>query len=426
MKRYSPHVLVLFVAVVLLFVLSRARRAEPDGSGGRLVVLSRLWAPPHEKQFVIEEILGPFEKEQGCSIDFQTLDDDALLKRMAVQKATGHVSVDTVIVYVSRMREWVDSGYVADLSPHAGLWDDRTFTKGFSNMTVFEGRQYFLPIGADDYLLCANRNALKYLPQEARLADLTWEQLADWALAISEGEGEGKFAFCGVAQKMLTYQLSASILSFGGGFPDIASPAAVRAWKLFVRMRTGFAPTIRTYDSAVPAMKRGEAWLTVTHSARVGEIYSSNPVKFLVAPPPRGPAGRGSVAGVSGLALVNGCPHPYLAVKFLEYMTRPAVQLKLARGTGGFIPTVSEATALLDNRHEDEVIRHAIAVLEDGVLAYIPTYRNWAGVKQAYDDAFHKLVLESGQLDTDYLKAAQKGIDSLRPSGSAERTENMQ
>lgn len=414
MKRVSFLIFILAGVAVAAFLYTRQKRIASAKERETLVVLSRLWSPPHEKEFVINDIIRPFEKENNCTIDFQTLDDETLLKRARVQKETEHVVTDVVLVYVSKMREWVDNGYVTDLTQTVNSWSDRTFTKGFAEMTVFNGKQYFLPIGADNYLLCANTKALEYLPDGAEVSSLTWEQLADWSLRIAAGEGEGKFAFTGVAQKMLIYQLSAAILSYGGGFPDIASSQAVKAWNLFIKMRKSFSPTVRTYDSVVPPMKRGEAWLTVSHNARIGEIYSSNPTRFVIAPPPRGPAGMGSVAGVSGLAVPDGCPHPELAVKFLKYITSPEIQLKLAKGTGGFIPTVNETTALLGNTHQDEIIRNAILVLEKGRLQYIPAYKDWGSVKLIFDDAFNKLVLDDGRLDLAYLKIAQQRIDVLK------------
>ncbi len=34
-----------------------------------------------------------------------------------------------MIVYVSRMTQWVEKGLVSDLTPHKTAWQDRTFTK---------------------------------------------------------------------------------------------------------------------------------------------------------------------------------------------------------------------------------------------------------------------------------------------------------
>lgn len=414
MRSRLLHIfLAVLVVAGVLFIATNRRRA-PQPAEPRLLVLSRLWSRPHEKQFVIQEVIRPFETEARCSVDFQTLDDTALLEKVRVQHAAGHISADVVIVYASRMRQWVEEGHVLNLQPYETTWTDRTFLPGFTSMTTLDGQRYFLPIGADTYLLCARRAALAHLPEGVDLDRLTWDQFADWTLATSAAEGEGKFALTGVAQKMLPYQIAACVLSYGGAFPDVASPAARAAWALFLKMRPAYAPAIRTYDSVVPCMKRGEAWITVAHSARVGEIHASNPMAFAVAPPPRGPVARGAVAGVSGLGIVNGADQIQLAREFLAYLTRPDIQVKLARGTGGFIPTVTEAASRLGRGPEDDVVRASLKVIKEGRLAFIPSYADWGSVKQAYDDLFHDMVLQGGPLDSSMLQRAQRRVDAAR------------
>jgi multiple sugar transport system substrate-binding protein len=166
-------------------------------------------------------------------------------------------------------------------------------------------------------------------------------------------------------------------------------------------------------------MKREEAWLTVAHCARVGDIYKSNPSQFVVAPAPKGAAGIGSITGTSGLAIIEGAPHQDLAIKLVEYMTRPEVQLKIAKGTGGFIPPIEEAIELLDDSIEDEIIQKALYVMDNGVLAFIPSMfgEKWGEVKLIYENAFKKMALEDGAVDKAYLDNAQEEIDRLEVEG---------
>ena len=415
-KRYLPAVAVV-IAVILFLLWAAGRINGPDAPPDRpaLRVDSRLWSQPHERQFVEREIIEPFEREHQCRVDLQVFSDERLLQRAEVQHETGNIATDVVIAYVSRMPQWVERGYVADLSGHAALWEARAFAPGFAEMTTYDGTRPFLPIGADVYLLCAATEALEHLPQGADPQEITWGQLAEWARNVAEAEGRGRFAVTGAAQTMLIYQVAAAILSYGGGFPDVASDEALDAWEALAGLRDTLAPTVRTFSSIVPPMKRGEAWLAVAHNARVGEVYASNPTGFVIAPAPRGPAGRGSVAGVSGLGIMKGAPNEDLAVKFLEYITRPDTQVELSKGAGGFIPTVLESVPMLGESVEDEVIHKSMQVLEEGRLAYIPPMADWETVKLVYDEAFEKIVLRDGQVDVDYLRQAQARIDALKP-----------
>ncbi len=407
MKRVT----ILSLAVLFVFVCSTTVFAE-----GTVVLSSRLWSPPHEQEFVINEILKPFEEENDVKVEFQIVDDSTLLDRAQVQKETGNVTTDVVIAYCQRMPEWVAADYVEDLTAEVNSWTDRTFSKGFTSMTVFDGKQYFAPIGADVYLLAANKKAMQYLPEGADVQDLTWEQVVAWSQAMAKGEGEGKQAVTGVPQRALIYQYGGVILSYGGEFPVINSPEALQAWEMLVNMKGAYTPTVLTYDGLVEPMKRGEAWLTIAHCANVGDIYNSNPAQFVIAPAPKGPAGIGSVAGTSGFAVMKGAPNKEMAVKLIEYMTRPDVQLKIAKGTGGFIPPVDEALTLLGDSTQDEVIQKALHVMNNGVLSFIPPVYgpNWGSVKLVYDEAFNKLVLEDGAVDKAYLDKAQETIESYK------------
>lgn len=412
-KSFIILVTILLVVIVNGFFVSAAENT--------VVLASRLWSRSAEQEFVINEILKPFEEENECTVVFHVFEnDDQLLQHVRTQVEANQVTTDVVIAYSAQMQDWVEEGWAVDLTEYVHSWiPQRTFPNGLASMTIFNGKRYFLPIGADVYLLIANKKALKYLPDGVDIQDITWEQVAEWSLAMARGEGEGKYAMTGAPQKMLIYQCGGAVLSYGGGFPIINSPGALQAWEILVSMRDAYTPNILTYESVVEPMKLEEAWLTVAHCARVGGIYRSNPEQFVVAPAPKGSIGIGSITGTSGLAIMEETPHQDLAFKLVEYMTRPEIQLKIAKGTGGFIPPVEEAIELLDESIEDEIIRKALYVMDKGVLAFIPSMfgEKWGEVKLIYEDAFRKLVLEDGVVDKAYLDSAQEEIDRLEVEG---------
>ena len=382
-----------------------------------LVFSSRLWSVPTEQEFIIENVIKPFEKEYNCKVNFQILDDKKLLERAEVQQKTNHVTTDIVCAYVSNMPEWIEKGYVEDLTPYIQKWTDRHFTKAFSYGTEYNGKQYFIPVGADVYLLIANKKALKYLPEGADIDNLTWEQFVAWSNAIRKGDGVGRTVVTGVPMKSFVYQFGAISLSYGAGFPEMVTPGALKAWELLVKMKDDFIPSVLNVDNCISPMKREEAWLSWMHCARAGAVYSSNETKFVVAPVPKGPAGRGSIAGVSGFAIMKNAPHKDLAIKFLEYITRPDMQVKISKGTGGFIPPVEEAVKYLGDDPEDEVIAKAVEVLKNGKVSGVPgqKFQDWGAVKKVYDDVFVKMVLKgNGKVNMDILNEAKKKLDALR------------
>jgi multiple sugar transport system substrate-binding protein len=278
-------------------------------------------------------------------------------------------------------------------------------------------KQYFVPVGADVYLTIANKKALNYLPSGAELDKLTWEDFAKWSNAIAKGEGEGKTVVTGIPMKSFIYQFGAISLSYGGTFPDINTPEAIKAWEILVSMKDDFIPAVLNIDNCIDPMKRQESWLSWMHCARAGSVYLSNETLYSVAPAPEGPAGIGSIAGVSGYGVMKGAPHKELAIKFIEYITRPDMQVKIAKGTGGFIPPVEEALNYLGDDPEDEVVSKAVMVLSKGIVSGVPSgeYQDWGAVKKVFDDVFVAMVLNGdGTVDTALLNEAQAKLDALR------------
>lgn len=400
---------ILLVAVLSTFVLAADKEV--------LSFSSRLWSPPAEQEFIIEYVIKPFEKENNCIVNFQILDDKKLLERAELQLKTDHPTMDIVCAYVANMAEWIEEEYIEDLTSYVKSWDDRHFSPTFEYGTNFEGKQYFIPVGADVYLTIANKKAVKYLPKGADLDKLTWEDFAKWSNAIAKGEGEGKTVVTGIPMKSLVYQFGAISLSYGATFPDINTPEAIKAWEILVSMKDDFIPAVLNVDNCVAPMKRQEAWFSWMHCARAGQVYSSNPANFVVAPVPEGPAGIGSIAGVSGYGILKNAPHKELAIKFLEYITRPDMQVKIAKGTGGFIPPVEEALNYLGDDPEDEVVAKAVMVLSKGRVSGVPggDYQDWGAVKKVFDDVFVAMVLNGdGTVDKALLNEAQAKLDALR------------
>ncbi len=401
-------------AAVYLSAQAEAKRAF---AGQTLVFSSRLWSPPNEQEFIRNEIIAPFEAEYGVTVDFSILSDNDIMDQVKVQKESGNITTDVIIIHNSNMYEWLDAGYVADMTPYVTNWTDRHYMETFSANTNRDGKQYFLPTAADVYLLLANKKALPYLPAGASTDSLTWEQYAAWANAIKAGEGEGKVCVTGIPMKSLVYMFGGVGLSYGAGFPDINSPEAVKAWEIYASMYDAFSPGIFNVDNCTDPMQREESWLTVFHNARAGQAYASNETAFVLGPAPSGPKGIGSIAGSSGFAIVEGAPHYDLAVEFIKYMTSPKVQVKASKGTGGFIPPVEESLAFLGNEALDEVINKALLVLNNGVVSGVPgsDYQDWGAVKQVFDDVFKDMIINGdGTVNQAMLDEAAAKLEALK------------
>ena len=392
-----------------------------------LVLDSEMFSPPAEQQFFINEILVPFEEETGISVNFSIVAGQDMFDRITVQQETDHVTTDVILAFNGRFPWYTDAGYVTSLDDAVAEFEGRSILVAFDETATADGTRYFVPISADVYLTIANNQALDYLPDGADIDSLTYDQYVAWAVAVAEGEGEGKVCMTGIPQKMWIYQFGTSALSYGlnpagagePAFPNINSEAAAAAWANWAEIGAadGFVPTILSIDNCTDPLMREEAWLSVTHNARVGQVYASNETQFTVGPAPSGPSGVGTIAGAHGLGIVEGSANFDAAVQLVEYLTRPEIQTKMNKGTGGFIPVVAEAIDFLGDDPTDEIIRKALIVLSLGVPSYLPVadFQDWGAVKQLFDDVYQEMILGGdGTVDQALLDAKQEELEALR------------
>ncbi len=392
-----------------------------------LVLDSEMFSPPAEQIFFIDEILKPFEEETGITVTFQIVKGEDMFDRLTAQQATGHVTTDMILAFNGRFAWYTDEGWMGSLDETVNTWDDRSILPAFDGQAVVDGTRYFVPISADVYLTIANNKALDYLPVGADMDNLTYEQYADWAVAIAAGENEGKVCMTGIPMKMWIYQFSSSALAYGlpgagnpePAFPNLNAPQTVKAWEQWAKIGAGdgFMPTILSVDNCVDFLMREEAWLSVTHNARVGQVYASNETQFTVGPAPMGDTAIGSIAGAHGLGIVEDSANVEAALLLLEYLTRPEIQLKMNKGTGGFLPVVAEALDYLGDDPTDEIIRKALIVLDNANGSFLPVsdFQDWGAVKQLFDDVFSEMVLNGdGTIDQALLDAKQVALEALR------------
>ena len=402
----------ILAAAVLLSAGCSKNRQEKDDT---LRIYSRLWAPLREQSFIRDTVLDRYSMENGRAVELSLYTDNDLT---AFAEADNLAEADLVIPYGKDLPFWIEQVELYDIVGAAEGWSERSFITEIDPWQSGAFSDYFLPIGADVYVFLADARAEQYRPAGAG-DELSWREAVDWILAASEGEGRGLFALTGVPRKSLIYAVSGVILSYGGGFPDLGSPEARVALELLNSLRAGVYADIRSLDTVIEPLVAGDAWFAFAHCARVGAILQDSDRDFLLFQAPAGPAGRGSVGGVSGLGIPAAARDPEGALSLAEYLTRPEVQVVVSRGVGGFIPTVEEAQGFLDQTPLDRLIRSGLNLLKEGRIRGIPSYyAEWGNVKQVYEELFLNHVFSDESLDQERLDQAVRDLAYLKQGGS--------
>lgn len=379
----------------------------------KIKVTSGLWNRPEEQQFIREEILPIFEEETGIEVELDVIDDIPMV--LQSQKDSGKWTSDIVMTHSGDMPRYIDSGYVQPLDSVKDSLDI-TFMEAFNISTSKDDNTYYLPISADVYLLIANTKALDYLPDGASVESLTWEQYKDWAINMANEVGP-KVSFPAEPVKATLYQMGGLSLSYGGGFPEINSAGMADAWSIVGEMMAAGAilETSFSYSNPIDQMKSEEAWLSFYHMVPVGDIYSSAPAKYEVAPAPAGPNGNGSIAGAWGVGITAGTENLEACEAFIRFITDTKILYKVAAGTGGFIPPVEEVISELGNDPKDLIMKKGLDTLNNGIVSGVPgsNYTDWGAVKAVYDEVFKQIWDDNGSFTQEFLDEKQADLEAL-------------
>jgi multiple sugar transport system substrate-binding protein len=191
------------------------------------------------------------------------------------------------------------------------------------------------------YIRAANKDALQYLPEGADINALTWDQLGEWCQALLTETGGPK---CGLPHAGLFQRFLEGYLwpSFTGGM--VTEFKSAEAADMLTWARETLWPTIHpqsiNYEFMQEPLQSGEVWVAFDHTARLIEALTNEPDKFVAFPAPAGPAGRGFMPVIVGLAIPQDAPHQAAAVALIDYLTQPDTQ-KLVLEQLAFFPVVS-------------------------------------------------------------------------------------
>ena len=190
----------------------------------------------------------------------------------------------------------------------------------------------------------------------------------------------------------------------------------MKAWNILLEMRPDYVPNVLNIAKPTDAIQRGYAWLTFAHIADVGEVYNSDPTKYIIAPVPEGSKGRGSIGAGYGLGITKASKRTKDALKLIHYLVSPKQQVKIAQGSGGFIPPVKEAIKYLGASPKDKIIKVGLEVFKKAILSGVPSdqYYDWNGVKVIFDTLFKNMIIEKGEIDQDMLNHAKKELQQVR------------
>lgn len=303
--------------------------------------------PASEYHAMVADVLScfpglvDFDSQQGAATDIQTILD---------AQAKGTPAIDLTDMTVGEMRTLAEHDALQDLTPLlARLLRDRGFPQALVDYGRFDtDRQYSVPWLQATYLLVVNTKALKYLPANAHLDHLTYDDLIRWGRVMRERTGSNRIGLPadlgprgGLLHRFLQGYLYPSFT--GTTLTGFRSPEAVRMWET---MRDLWAVTNEhsiSYQAMQEPLETGEVWVAWDHQARLQGALEQQPDQYVVVPAPSGPKGLGFMTAPVNLAIPRGAANAAGAQELIDWLTRPEQQAR-ASAALGFSPTVDHVT----------------------------------------------------------------------------------
>ncbi len=418
MKKVAKTIAVLCLCLLAASALFAGGSGE-SGDSRELNVLYSGTPQIQEREYLLNTFYPDFEEETGIKVNVNFVTQADAITLMETQQSTGNITYDVAYVDTANMAPYVNGGWMQDIT---AIIDNSgsTYTTMFDQTTNKDGVRYFVPNAFDVYVLIANVHALDYLPEGLTEEDvvngLSWEEYADWAIAIKEGTGEGKTMFpASQTGSQLLYQMGGMVLAYGGVFPEMNTESAKEAWNVIAKMAAADALYAQEdqYSAVTDPMNAGEVWLAFSHMTPAGQTYNAAPNSFVIGAAPHGDTGAGSTSGAWCYGIVAGAPNTEEAEEFINYITRPEVNYDVCINNGAALSPILEVGDIMTD--EDVLMRAGNNILQTAIVAGVPStdYSDWNAVKLLYHDIFNE-ILATGEVPAqDFLDNCQATLESL-------------
>jgi multiple sugar transport system substrate-binding protein len=362
-----------------------------SGAEAQVLFWSTQARPIEEAQKMREAVLNGFEG----GADYQVAEDGPWLTRLQAELQAG---TGTIGVLGGLHGDFTSVG--ADLTDLSGIdLGGVGVNKAYMELgKLGTGEQKYLPWMQATYLMAANKKALEFLPAGADINKLTYDQLIEWAKKMAEATGSPKFGFP-AGPKGLKHRFLQGFLypSFTGSMvTKFRSAEAETGWNKLKELWTYTNPNSTNYAFMQEPLLSEEVWVAFDHIARLADAFNQRPDDFVAFPAPAGPAGRGFMPVVAGVAIPRTAPDAEKAKALAAYMLKPETQIATLRATN-FFPVV-EVKLPDDMPASVKAFGPAIAAMtgaDDALPALLPLGLKDLGGKfsQVYTDTFERIVL---------------------------------
>lgn len=345
--------------------------------------------PIEETQAMREQVLSGFSGE----VSYQPADGGPWQTRLQAEISAGSGSIGVLGALHGDYTPFDE--HLMDLSDI----DTQAIAPGFLELgTLGSSEQKYIPWMQATYIMAAHKNALEYLPEGADVMALSYDDLIAWSRNMAEQTGQPRFGFPAGPQGLKHRFFQGYLLpSYTGSMvTEFRSEAAEEAWTKFAELWQYTNPASTNFSFMQEQLVSGDAWVVFDHTARLADALNQSPDDFVAFPAPAGPAGRGFMPVLAGVAIPNTAPDMEAAKSLVNYMLQPETQIATLKATN-FFPVI-DVDLPDDMPASVKASGAAIAAMSgasDALPALLPVGLGALGgqFNQVYTDTFERIIL---------------------------------
>jgi len=400
----------IWTAAVIAFAFSAG-----SASAQEILFWSSQAKPVEEGQAMRANVLAHF----GKPVSYMGLDEGPFVTRINAEAKAGKGTIGLIGGLHGEFASFPD--LLADVD---GIPGTDTISKTYIDLGKLGSvGQKYVPWMQATYIMAANKEALKYLPEGVDINAITYDQLTTWGKAIHKATGSPKIGLP-AGPKGLMHRFFQGYLypSYTRSVvTEFRAEKAAAMWEAFKALWAETNPASTGYGFMQEPLLTGDVWIAWDHVARLKDAFDQKPGQFVAFPVPAGPAGRGNMAVVAGMGIPKTSPAAEEAKSLIAYMLKPETQIAALKATGFFpVVNVMLPADIAPSAKAFSGVVDAQSKAPDGVVALLPTGLGAAGGKfsKVYSDTFQRIVL-SGQDVRSVLDGQAKILDGIMKDAGA-------
>ena len=306
----------------------------------------------------------------------------------------GGVTPDLMIMDNPDTARFAASGALADLTDYVKAWGQGDqFLAGPWNSTLWQGKNYAIPLGSNTVVLWINTDMAKAAGLDPAKPPTTWDEFETWAAKMTDkAKGVYGTALLGKKDETGTFLFLPWVLQNGGTLATLDSPESIAALAFYKDLiDKGYAPKTAITDGFAEINTQfttGKAAMMISGTWNVNSVPKDAPnLKWEVALLPYTKQAASSLGG-ENWAMFAASKQKDGAWAFLKFVTDPAYGTKMT-DCMGYIPSRKDVLAKVAAKSANDPTMQVFLKQMESAAARGPL-PNWSDVSAAIQQAMQE------------------------------------